>query len=120
MQRQRSRHWSGCLRIHALSGLSAANFRNLHAWRALGPVEPFPNSKAEFSYEDVTRNQSGWRAWIFRHRWSPIQTIETDLAWVAFIVFSAATILSHNTAVLFLLATNIFVLGLMLIQRTKK
>ncbi len=52
-------------------------------------------------------------AWMHR---LPIQTIETDLAWVAFIVFSAATMLSHNTAVLFPLATNVFVLGLMLFQ----
>ena len=35
-------------------------------------------------------------------------------------MFSAATLLSHNTAVLFSLATNIFVLGLMLFQRMKK
>jgi mannosyltransferase len=90
----------------------------LHAWRTLGPVEP--DTKGDFSYKDDTRNQTGWRAWIFRHRWSPIQTIETDLAWVAFIVFSAATLLSHNTAVLFPLATNTFVLGLMLYQRKKK
>ncbi len=76
--------------------------------------------KDEFSYKDETRDQTGWRAWIFRHRWLPIQTIETDLAWVAFIVFSAATLFSHNTAVLFPLATNIFVLGLMLFQRIKK
>ncbi len=90
----------------------------LHAWRTSGPVEP--DSKGDFSYKDETRNQSGWRAWIFRHRWLPIKTIETDLAWVAFIVFSAATMLSHNTAVFFPLATNIFVLGLMLFQRIKK
>ena len=90
----------------------------LHAWRTSGPVEP--DTKGDFSYKDETRYQTGWRAWIFRHRWSPIQTIETDLAWVAFIVFSAATMLSHNTAVLFPLATNIFVLGLMLFQRIKK
>ena len=90
----------------------------LHAWRTLGPVEP--DTEGDFSYKDETRNQTGWRAWIFRHRWLPIQTIETDLAWVAFIVFSAATLLSHNTAVLFPLATNIFVLGLMLFQRIKK
>ena len=90
----------------------------LHAWRTPGPVEP--DTQAEFSYRDETRSQSGWRAWIFRHRWSPIRTIETDLAWVAFIVFSAATMLSHNTAVLFPLATNLFVLGLMLFQRLKK
>ena len=90
----------------------------LHAWRTPGPVEP--DTQAEFSYRDETRYQSGWRAWILRHRWLPIRTIETDLAWVALIVFSAATMLSHNTAVLFPLATNIFVLGLMLFQRIKK
>ena len=90
----------------------------LHAWRTSGPVEP--DTEVDFSYKNETRNQTGWRAWIFRHHWLPIQTIETDLAWVAFIVFSAATMLSHNTAVLFPLATNIFVLGLMLFQRIKK
>ena len=90
----------------------------LHAWRTPGPVEP--DTGGEFSYKDETRHQSGWRAWVFRHRWLPIQTIETDLAWVALIVFSAATMLSHNTAVLFPLATNIYVLGLMLYQRIKK
>jgi len=92
--------------------------RYLHTWRTARQVEPDP--KREFSYRDETRNQTGWRAWILRHRWLHIQTIETDLAWVAFIVFSAATLLSHNTAVLFTLATNIFVLGLMLFQRLNK
>jgi hypothetical protein len=89
----------------------------LHAWRTSGPVEP--DTEQEFSYKDETRNQTGWRGWIYRHRWLPIQTIETDLAWVAFIVFSAATLLTHNTAVLFSLATNLFVLGLILYQRKK-
>ena len=78
------------------------------------------DAEKEFSYKDETRNKTGLGAWIARHRWSPIQTIETDLAWVALIVFSAATMLSHNTAVLFPAATNIFVLSLMLIQRNKK
>jgi hypothetical protein len=96
-----------------------SQFRDyLHAWRTSAPVEP--GAEREFSYRDETRNQTGWRAWIYRHRWLPIQAIETDLAWVAFIVFSAATMLSHNTALLFPLATNIFVLGLMLYQRIKK
>jgi len=90
----------------------------LHVWRTAAPIEPDP--KRDFSYRDETRNQTGWRGWIFRHRWLHIESIETDLAWVAFIVFSAATLLSHNTAVLFLLATNIFVLGLMLFQRLNK
>lgn len=89
----------------------------LKTWRTLSPVEPDPRS--EFSYKDESRYRSGWRAWIFRHRWLPIHSIETDLSWLAFIVFSAATLLTHNTAVLFPLATNIFVLGLMLFQRRK-
>jgi hypothetical protein len=90
----------------------------LHAWRTSGPVEP--DTKADFSYKDQIRDRTGWRGWISRHRWLPIQAIETDLAWVAFIVFSAATLFTHNTAVLFSLATNIFVLSLMLYQRIKK
>jgi mannosyltransferase len=90
----------------------------LHAWRTSGPVEP--DAEGGVSYQDETRNRTGWRAWILRHRWLPIRAIETDLAWVAFIVFSAATLLSHNTAVFFPLATNIFVLGLMLFQTIRK
>lgn len=95
----------------------------LHARRTSAPAEP--GSEGHFSDMVDPHNQTGWRAWIFRHRYTstrrlPIQTIETDLAWVALIVFSAATMLSHNTAVLFPLATNIFVLGLMLFQRPKK
>ena len=90
----------------------------LRAWHATEPVESY--YEGDFSYREMLREQGGWQAWIFRHRWLPIQAIETDLAWVAFIVFSAATLLSHNTAVLFPLATNIFVLGLMLFQSIKK
>ena len=89
----------------------------LHAWRTAGPQEP--DTKTDFSYKDETRNQTDWRAWISRHRWLPIRAIETDLAWIALILFSAATLLSHNTAVLFPLTTNIFVLGLMLFQKSK-
>jgi hypothetical protein len=90
----------------------------LHAWRTPKPVES--DAKEESIYKVDTRYQSGWRAWFFRHRWLSIHAIETDLAWVAFIVFSVATLFSHNTAVLFPLTTNIFVLGLMLFQRIKK
>jgi mannosyltransferase len=88
----------------------------LHTWRTAGPVEPDPQDELIYKYE---ARKYGWRAWIFRHRWSPIQTIETDLAWVALIVFSAATLYSHNTAVLFPLATNVFVFGLMLFRIKK-
>ena len=85
-------------------------------WGTAGLVES--DSKADFSYQ-VEPPRTGWRAWIYRHRWSPIQTIETDLAWLALIVFSAATLLSHTTAVFYFAATNIFVLGLLLFQRIK-
>jgi len=81
-------------------------------------VEPDPSG--EFSYRSMVINQPGWRGWLYRHRPLPLRNIETDLAWVAFIVFSAATLLTHNTAVFFTLATNIFVLGLILFQRNKK
>jgi hypothetical protein len=90
----------------------------LHDWRTPGPVEA--DSEAGFSYKTMTRPRTGWRAWILRHRWGSIQSVETDLTWMAFIVFSVATMLTHNTAVLLPLATNIFVLGLMLYQRLKK
>jgi len=90
----------------------------LHVWRTQKPIEP--ESQGEFSYKDGLPKPTGLRAWISRHRWLPIQTVETDLAWVAFIVFSEATIYTHNTAILFPLATNIFVLGLLLFQRTQK
>ena len=49
----------------------------LHAWRTQGPAEP--DTEGVFSYRDKIRNQTGWRGWIYRHRWLPIQTVETDL-----------------------------------------
>ncbi len=90
----------------------------LRAWRTGEPVEP--DNSGGFSYQDKTRYQTGWRDWISRHRCPPIRTIETDLAWIALIVFSAATMLTHNTVVFFPLATNLFVLGLMLFRRIEK
>jgi hypothetical protein len=103
----------------AFSRPIGSQFREyLHAWRTGRPVEP--DGEEDFSYKDESRKPSRFRAWIYRHRWLPIQAIETDLAWVVFIIFSALTLLSHNTAVLFPLATNIFILGLMLFQRGKQ
>lgn len=87
-------------------------------WRKLGSAASDPTEG--FSYADQTRNQTGWRAWFNRRRWSSIRAMETDLAWVLFVVFSAATLLTHNTAVFFVLATNVFVLGLLLFQRIKQ
>lgn len=89
----------------------------LRAWRTPRPVEP--DLKGDFSYRDETRNETGWRAWIYHHRWLHIRTVETDLAWVALIVFTTATLLTHNAAVFFLVAANIFVLSLILFQRIR-
>ncbi len=90
----------------------------LLTWREPAPVDL--DTRGNFSYKDMTAYQSGWRAWIFNHHWLPIRTIETDLAWVAYILFSAATLFSHNTAVFFFLTTNLFVVGLILYQRKKQ
>ncbi|MEE8392270.1 MAG: glycosyltransferase family 39 protein [Anaerolineae bacterium] len=59
-----------------------------------------------------------WRAGGDRapRRLPSLQTIETDLAWLGYIVFTTATLLGHNTAVFFPIATNIFVLGLLLVR----
>jgi mannosyltransferase len=103
---------------HSVRPIGSEFREYLHAWRTSEPVEP--DTEGNFIYKVEPRYQTGWRAWVFRRRWLPIQAIETDLAWVAFIVFSAATLFSHNTAVFFFLAINIFVLGLMLFQRIKK
>lgn len=84
----------------------------LHTWRTAGAVPPETDNGFDYKVTPPT----GWRSWFSRHRWAPIQTIETDLAWIVFIVFSAATLFTHNTAVLFPIAVNVFVLGLMVFQ----
>lgn len=79
----------------------------LHDWRTLKPLEP--KHAGEFGFRDEPR-----------HQWPPLQTIETDLAWLGLIIFSAASLLTHHTAVFFPVAANFFVLGLMLFQRLDK
>ncbi len=90
----------------------------VRVWRVPRPIEP--GAQAEFTYSDQRRDRTGWRTWLSRHRRLPLEAVETDLAWVAFIVFSAATLLTHNTAALFLVAVNVFVLGLMLYQKLRR
>jgi hypothetical protein len=87
-------------------------------WRTPPVIEADP--RGVFSYNNPLYYQTGLRGWFFRHQWLPVQAVEADLAWVALIVFTAATMLSHNTAVFFLAAINIFVVGLMLYQRLRK
>ena len=61
-----------------------------------------------------------YRAWRAGHRWLPISAISTDLAWIGYVFFTVATLLSHNTAVLFPLATNLFVIGFIVWQRVAR
>lgn len=86
------------------------------AWRTPPAASETPK---EFSYKAIALNQRGLRSWISRHTWSPIRSIETDLAWIAWVLFTLATMLTHNTALLFPFAANLFVLGLLLFRRLK-
>ena len=88
------------------------------AWRSSAPVEA--GDKTDFTYARQNRIQTWWRAWISRHQWLPLESVKTDLAWIAFILFSVLTLLSHNSAVLFFAAANLFVFGLMLLQKENK
>jgi uncharacterized membrane protein len=90
----------------------------LRAWRSGRPLNPEP--PADFSYRDLARHQPGWRGWLARRRGLSLKVVETDLAWLVLIVFSAAALYTHNTAVLFVLAVNLFVLGLLLYRRLRK
>ncbi|MDY6875983.1 MAG: glycosyltransferase family 39 protein [Chloroflexota bacterium] len=51
-----------------------------------------------------------WRGWRTTRRRPPMWVIETDLAWLGYVLFTAAMLLTHNTAVFFPVATNIIVL----------
>lgn len=88
----------------------------LRTWRMIETVTPKVKDDPRYAVAPPT----GWRAWLSRYRWPPIQTIETDLTWIALIVFSVATMLTHNTAILFPIAVNVFVSGLILFQRVNK
>lgn len=46
-----------------------------------------------------------------------LPAIETGLAWLGYVIFTTLTLLTHNTAVFFPIATNIFILGLLLMRR---
>lgn len=75
----------------------------LHVWRTAGAADPVRDSR-----------------YLTHRRRPPLQSIATDLSWLTFIIFSAATLLSHSSAVLFFLTSNLFVLGLMFFQRGRK
>jgi len=68
-------------------------------------------------YRRDFREATDWVSAPTRRRWLPLQAVETDLAWLGYIIFTTATLLSHNTAVFFPVATNVLVLGLFLLRR---
>ena len=49
-----------------------------------------------------------WRTPAYR---PSADAVRTDLAWGGYVAFTAATVLTHNAAVLYLVAANVFVLG---------
>jgi hypothetical protein len=67
-------------------------------------------------YERDFRETTDWVSTPTRRRWLPLQAIETDLAWLGYVVFTTAAMLSHNTAVFLPVATNLFVAGLLLVK----
>ena len=111
--------WSGCSPIREPSGPSAASFGNICTPGVRsGRLNQTP--KKSLAIKMKLASKPGWEPGfpiIVGHPSGPLR-----LTWpgLSLIVFSAATMLSHNTAVLFPVATNIFVLGLMLIQRNKE
>jgi len=96
-----------------------SQFRNyVRAWRT--PVSADSTARDIFSPVEDPGKQSKWRAWVLRHHWLPIHEISTDLTWIVFILFAALTLYTHNTAVLFIVAINLFVLGLLVYHKIKK
>ncbi|PKN99349.1 MAG: hypothetical protein CVU42_08850 [Chloroflexi bacterium HGW-Chloroflexi-4] len=90
----------------------------IRVWHTAPPI-PILHNDGQF-YIVESKRSNRLTDWINRHHWLPMQEIETDLAWVGFILFSILTLYSHNTAVFFVVAVNVFVLGLMLFQRKIK
>ena len=52
-----------------------------------------------------------------QRRRGDLGSIRTDLAWLAYMLFTALTLLTHNTAVFFPIAVNLFVGGLIVQRR---
>jgi len=73
-------------------------------------------SPATAGYGRDFRATTDWVSAPTRRRWLPLQAIETDLAWLGYMVFTAGTLLSHNTAVFFPIATNLLMLGYILLR----
>jgi 4-amino-4-deoxy-L-arabinose transferase-like glycosyltransferase len=58
-----------------------------------------------------------YQTWRNTGRRITLRAVETDLAWLGYVVFTAATLLTHNTAIFLPLATILLVLGSRLVRR---
>jgi 4-amino-4-deoxy-L-arabinose transferase-like glycosyltransferase len=85
-------------------------------WRTARQVEKESQTETKVGYQQDFRKTDGWVNAPTQQRWLPLQAIATDLAWIAYILFTTATILSHNTATFFPLAINLFVFGLLTVR----
>lgn len=74
---------------------------------------------ATVGYRRDFRGSTDWVTAPTQRRWLPVREISTDLAWVAYMVFTALAVLTHNTAVFYPLATNLFVLGFIAWRRAR-
>ncbi|MEM7028913.1 MAG: glycosyltransferase family 39 protein [Chloroflexota bacterium] len=85
----------------AIDGIGTQFQRFYHTWRK--SKNSTPNISQDF------RHNLNWLTKSVQRRWLPLSEISTDLAWVGYMLFSALTLLSHNTAVFFPFAVNLAV-----------
>jgi len=88
-------------------------------WRLSKKSDINPRDTSTPDHSRDYRQSNDWVEAPTRRRWLPLETIATDLAWSGYILFTTATMLSHNTAVLFPVAVNLFVFGLILFRKLK-
>jgi uncharacterized membrane protein len=60
-----------------------------------------------------------WRGRQSTGRWPALASVNADLAWLGYVVFTVAALMTHNTAVFLPLAMNVFVLGLVFAGRLR-
>ena len=60
-----------------------------------------------------------FRAYRSSHRLRSLQLndVATDLAWLGYMIFTAATVLTHNTAIFYPIAANLFVVSFVVYRR---
>ena len=59
-----------------------------------------------------------WRTRQETGAWLPVRAIQTDLAWLCYILCTVCTLLTHNTAVFLPVAANTYVLGTRAVRRS--